>query len=32
MRFKVEELRERIAPLFQENFQRFGELGAALSI
>ena len=25
-------LRERIAPLFQENFQRFGELGAALSI
>jgi len=26
------ELRERIAPLFQENFQRFGELGAALSI
>jgi CubicO group peptidase (beta-lactamase class C family) len=32
MRFKVEELQERIAPLFQENFQRFGELGAALSI
>src|SRR5213080_1099105 len=32
MRFKVEELRERIAPLFQENFQRYGELGAALSI
>ncbi|PYK70378.1 MAG: hypothetical protein DME44_11520, partial [Verrucomicrobia bacterium] len=25
-------LRERIAPLFQENFLRFGELGAALSI
>jgi CubicO group peptidase (beta-lactamase class C family) len=32
MRLKVEELQERIAPLFQENFQRFGELGAALSI
>jgi CubicO group peptidase (beta-lactamase class C family) len=32
MRFNAEELRERIAPLFQGNFQRFGELGAALSI
>jgi CubicO group peptidase (beta-lactamase class C family) len=32
MRFNAKELRERIAPLFQENFQRFGELGAALSI
>src|SRR2546422_6846282 len=32
MRFNPAELRERIAPLFQENFQRFGELGAALSI
>ena len=32
MRFNAEELRERIAPLLQENFQRFGELGAALSI
>src|SRR5207253_874156 len=32
MRFNVEELQERIAPLFQENFQRFGEVGAALSI
>lgn len=26
------ELRNRIAPLFEENFQRFGELGAAVSI
>src|SRR4051812_35339789 len=25
-------LQERIAPLFQENFDRFGELGAAVSI
>jgi len=32
MRFNAEELRERIAPLFQDNFQRFGELGAGLSI
>src|SRR5947208_808098 len=32
MRFNAEELRERIAPLLQENFQHFGELGAALSI
>ena len=32
MKLHAEELRERIAPLFQENFQRFGELGAALSI
>jgi CubicO group peptidase (beta-lactamase class C family) len=32
MRFNAEKLRERIAPLFQENFQRFGELGASLSI
>jgi CubicO group peptidase (beta-lactamase class C family) len=32
MRFNAEELQERIAPLFRENFQRFGELGAALSI
>jgi CubicO group peptidase (beta-lactamase class C family) len=28
----AETLRERITPLFQENFRRFGELGAALSI
>jgi CubicO group peptidase (beta-lactamase class C family) len=32
MRFNAEKLRERIAPLLQDNFQRFGELGAALSI
>jgi len=32
VKLRAEELRERIAPLFQENFQRFGELGAALSI
>src|SRR5438046_9153431 len=32
MRFKFEQLQERIAPLFQENFQCYGELGAALSI
>jgi CubicO group peptidase (beta-lactamase class C family) len=27
-----EELREKISPLFQENFNKFGELGAAVSI
>src|SRR5438094_9434710 len=32
VKLHAEELRERIALLFQENFQRFGELGAALSI
>jgi CubicO group peptidase (beta-lactamase class C family) len=32
VKLQVEDLRERIAPLFQENFQRFGDLGAALSI
>jgi CubicO group peptidase (beta-lactamase class C family) len=32
MRLNPEELRNLIEPLFQENFQRFGELGAALSI
>ncbi len=32
VKLHVEELREQIALLFQENFQRFGELGAALSI
>ena len=32
MRLNADGLRERIAPLFQENFQPFGELGAALSI
>jgi CubicO group peptidase (beta-lactamase class C family) len=32
VKLRADTLRERIAPLFQENFQRFGELGAALSI
>jgi len=32
VKLHAEELRKRIAPLFQENFQRFGELGSALSI
>ena len=26
------QLRERISPLFEENFERFGELGGAVSI
>ena len=32
VKLHADTLRERIAPLFQENFRRFGELGAALSI
>ena len=32
MRLNSEQLRERIEPLFRENFSRFGELGAAVSI
>lgn len=32
MQLKRDQLRERIEPLFDENFARFGELGAALSI
>jgi CubicO group peptidase (beta-lactamase class C family) len=28
----AEELRDRFAPLFEENFARFGELGAAVSV
>jgi CubicO group peptidase (beta-lactamase class C family) len=32
MRLDADELKQRIAPLFEENFKRFGELGAALSI
>jgi CubicO group peptidase (beta-lactamase class C family) len=32
MSFRAGELAARIEPLFQENFLRFGELGAALSI
>jgi CubicO group peptidase (beta-lactamase class C family) len=32
VRLKAEELHSRIEPLFRENFSRFGELGAAVSI
>src|SRR5438309_1858957 len=32
MQLNVDELRARLEPLFQENFERFGELGAAISI
>jgi len=32
MKLDAEELKKRIAPLFQENFMRFGELGAAVSV
>ena len=32
MKLEPDELRERIEPLFRENFERFGELGAAISI
>ena len=32
MPLNTSELRERIAPLFEENFQKFGELGAAVSV
>lgn len=32
MQLGADELRERIEPLFVENFSKFGELGAALSI
>ena len=32
MQLDPDELRERIEPLFRENFERFGELGAAVSI
>ena len=31
-KWNAEELREKLSPLFQENFSRFGELGAAVSI
>ena len=31
-KWNAEELREKLSPLFQENFTRFGELGAAVSI
>ena len=32
MQLDSERLRERLKPLFRENFERFGELGAAVSI
>jgi CubicO group peptidase (beta-lactamase class C family) len=32
MQLDPERLRERLRPLFRENFERFGELGAAVSI
>ena len=32
MHLAAEELRNRLAPLFEENFTRFGELGAAVSV
>ena len=32
MQLNAGELRERIVPLFEENFQKFGELGAAVSV
>jgi len=32
MQLSATELRERLEPLFQENFEKFGELGAAISV
>jgi CubicO group peptidase (beta-lactamase class C family) len=32
MRLNADELRKRLEPLFQENFEKFGELGAAISV
>lgn len=32
MQFAAEQLRNRLTPLFDENFTRFGELGAAVSV
>jgi CubicO group peptidase (beta-lactamase class C family) len=32
MQLNADELKRRLAPLFEENFTRFGELGAAVSI
>src|SRR5213593_3224805 len=32
MRLNLGELRKRVEPLFCENFEKFGELGAAVSI
>ena len=32
MQLQADELRARLEPLFQENFEKFGELGAAISV
>jgi CubicO group peptidase (beta-lactamase class C family) len=32
MRFEPNKLRDRLGPLFEENFTRFGDLGAAVSV
>ncbi|MDP9004976.1 MAG: beta-lactamase family protein [Verrucomicrobiota bacterium] len=32
MRLERNELKDRLTPLFEENFERFGELGAAVSV
>jgi CubicO group peptidase (beta-lactamase class C family) len=32
MQLEPDKLRERVEPLFKENFERFGELGAAISV
>ena len=32
MQLNPEELHSRLEPLFQENFEKFGELGAAVSV
>src|SRR3982751_6817239 len=32
MSLNADELRTRLAPSFQENFEKFGELGAAISV
>ena len=32
MQLNADELRARLEPLFKENFEKFGELGAAVSV
>ena len=32
MQLEAEQLVQRLKPLFDENFERFGELGAAVSV
>src|SRR5881392_692692 len=32
MQLQADQLRARLEPLFQENFEKFGELGAAVSV